>query len=569
MSDMPRTLLVGSNIPQPTQVVATATADTNQLIEINVILVRPTHQGLTLQQYADAVIVNSKPILDHHVFESAYGIADADFDAVSAFAGSYGLTETWRSASAGYIKFQGTIGSVNAAFDIVLETVNIGSRIYRSYQGEISVHADVAPKILHVMGLDTYMTIVKHSRRYEPNITAQTSAAKVNLSPTQVAGAYKFPSGNGRGSRVGIVEVGGGYIQSDLNSSFAIFGVTPPTIYEIPVNGGSNYGATGSASDETMLDLVCCGGVAPGAVMCMYWGPEPGFSISDALTSIYDTVNAAVADFIYTPSVISVSYGFGQNYWNAVSGLVASFEATFQAGIAKGISICVASGDDGAQGRADTAPSVGYPGGSPYCICVGGTSLQINGTIITSETVWNQGNGGTGGGITTFALPSYQTGLGLTATPYTTGPGIPQALTARGAPDLAANSDPATGYLIILNGFEYQYGGTSAAAPVIAGLIAIINANLKTRIGFINSQIYTNSAAFSDVTVGNNCCTGLQSTGWAATSGWDACTGMGSPIGTSIQSIYSALMTGAIYPNYLVGTRPSSGQTYPRPYITA
>ena len=568
MSDMPRTLLMGSNIPQPTQVVATATADTNQLIEINVILVRPTHQGLTLQQYADAVIVNSKPILDHHVFESAYGIAAADFDAVSAFAKSYGLTEKWRSASAGYIKFRGTIAAMNAAFNITLETVNTGSRTYRSYQGEISVHSDVADKILHVMGLDTYMTIVKHSRRYEPNISAQPSAIKVNLSPPQVAAAYKFPSGNGTGSRVGIVEVDGGYIQSDLDSSFALFGVTPPTIFEIPVNGGGNYGATGGASSETMLDLVCCGGVAPGAVMCMYWGPSPG-TIFDALQSIYDTVNAAVTDFVYNPSVVSVSYGFGQNYWNAISGLVASFEATFQAGIAKGISICVASGDDGAQGRADTAPSVGYPGGSPYCICVGGTSLQISGTNIASETVWNQGNGGTGGGITTFALPSYQTGLALTATPYTTGPGTPQALTFRGAPDLAANSDPATGYLIILDGFEYQYGGTSAAAPLIAGLIAIINANLKTRIGFINSKLYTNSSAFYDITVGNNNCTGLQSIGWAATSGWDACTGMGSPIGTSIQSIYSTAATGAIYPNYLVGTRPSSGQTYPRPYITA
>ena len=567
MNDISRTVIAGSSIPQPAIPAALLSADADQLIEINVILVRPTYQGLTLQQYADAVITNSKPTLDHHTFDSWFGVAAADFDAVAAFAASYGLTEKWRSASAGYIKFQGTIGSMNAAFNIVLENVDIGSRVYRSYQGEISVHADIAEKILHVMGLDTYMTIVKHSRRYEPAIGARTLAQTVNLSPPQVAGAYKFPSGNGTGSRVGIVEVGGGYIQSDLDSSFALFGVTPPTIFDIPVNGGSNYGAFGSASDETVLDIVCCGGVAPGAVMCMYWGPEPG-TISSALTSIYDTVNAAVADFVYTPSVISVSYGFGQNYWDSVSGLVASFEATFQAGIAKGISICVASGDDGAQGRADTAPSVGYPGGSPYCICVGGTSLQINGTNITSETVWNQGNAGTGGGITTFALPSYQTGLGLTATPYTTGPGTPQALANRGAPDLAANSDPETGYLIFVDGVEYQYGGTSAAAPLIAGMIAIINANLRTRIGFINSRIYTNVSAFSDITVGNNNCTGIQSTGWLATVGWDACTGMGSPIGTSIQAIYAAATDGVVYPNYTVGARPSSGQAYPRPYIT-
>jgi len=568
MNDIARTVLVGSSIPQPEPSAVISSIDTNRLIEINVILVRPIYQGLTLQDYADAVIAGTKPVLDHAQFESAFGISQSDLDAVAEFAVAYGLSEKWRSASAGYIKLQGTVNCANSAFGITLETVNTGSRTYRSYQGEISVHSDIAHKILHVMGLDTYMTIVKHSRRYDPSISSQITAATVNLSPTQVAGAYKFPSGSGSGCHVGIVEVDGGYTQSDVNNSFALFGVTPPTIVDISVNGGANYGATGSASSETMLDIVCCGGVAPAATLYMYFGPTYA-TLADGLTAIYDTVNAAVSDTINDPSVVSVSYGFGQSYWDAITGLVAAFEATFQAGIVKGISICVASGDDGAQGRSDAAPSVGYPGGSPYCICTGGTSLQISGTTIISETVWNQGNGGTGGGITTFALPSYQTGLGLTATPYTIGPGTPQALTYRGAPDLAANSDPATGYRFYVNGRLYQYGGTSAAAPLIAGLIAIINANLSTRIGFLNSKIYTNGSAFTDITVGDNCCIGLQDTGWAATAGWDACTGMGSPIGTSIQALYqTAPTTGAAYPAYLVGARPASGQTYPRPYIT-
>ena len=568
MNDVTKTVLLGTNIPQPEHPAIITPADINQVIEINVILNRSTYQGLSLQEYADAVIVGSKPILGHANFESAFGVANADFDAVAAFLNSYGLTEKWRDSSAGYIKFQGTIGSVNSAFDITLETVDTGSRVYRSYQGDISVHANIADKIMHVMGLDGLVSLVKHARRHQD---IGISQAATYLTPFEVGNAYQFPpyinDYPAAVTNVAIIEVGGGYTTADLDSTFAYNGLAIPAIVDISVNGGQNYGSSGGASDETMLDILCCGGAALYAKLLMYFAPDT-FDLNTALTYIYDAVNAAVIDNVNNPSVVSVSYGFGQSYWNAIPGLVASFETTFQQGVIKGISICVASGDDGAQGRNDTAPSVGYPGASPYCICCGGTRLQLSAGSIASETVWNQGDGGTGGGITSFALPSYQTGLGLTATPYTTGPGTPQALTARGAPDLAANSDPATGYRLFSGGTLYQYGGTSAAAPLIAGLISKINSNLSTRIGFINSKIYTNSAAFSDVTVGNNCCTGLQSTGWAATSGWDACTGLGSPIGTSIQALYATVATGAVYPNYLVGTRPASGQAYPRPYIT-
>jgi len=346
-----------------------------------------------------------------------------------------------------------------------------------------------------------------------------------------------------------------------------LFNVTPPTIVDISVNGGTNLGAGGSASVETQLDIVCCGGVANGATLYMYFGPDTAF-ISVALQNIYDVVNAAVIDTVHNPSVISVSYGFGQSYWDAVSNLVPSFEATFQAAIVKGISVCVASGDDGAQGRSNSAPSVGYPGASPYCICVGGTSLQLSGTSITSETVWNQGNAGTGGGIAyQFALPSYQVGKNLTATPYgSTGAASPIALTNRGAPDLSANSDPATGYELYNAGVNIgAVGGTSAAAPLIAGLLAIINANKSTRVGFINSVIYDNPSAFRDTTVGNNYCTGLNTIGWKATAGWDACTGWGSPIGTAISDLFSSLPTlPPIYPIYNVGSIPTVGQIYPR-----
>lgn len=562
--------LVDSGIPQPDSSAARAATDTASTIEINVILQRPLFQGMTLQQYTDAVIAGSQPTLTHEAFDAAFAVPDADLDAVVAYTQQHGIAEKLRNSSAGYVKLTGTVAAMNAAFGITLEDVTTASRTYRSYVASLTVDDSIADKIMHVMGLDTYMTVVKHLRRHDRTQEASPDAAAVALTPPQVAAAYQFPSGTGAGAHIGIVEVGGGYISSDVNSSFSRIGITPPTIVDISVNGGANYGVSGSASDETMLDIYCCGGVAHNATLYMYFGVD-AVDLNTGLTAIYDTVNAAVTDTVNNPSVISVSYGFGQSYWNSISGLVAAFESTFQAGITKGISIFVASGDDGAQGRDDTAPSTGYPGSSPYCISCGGTSLQLSGSSITSETVWNQGDAGTGGGISTFALPSYQTGLGLTATPYTTGPGSPVALTYRGMPDLAANSDPATGYEFYLDGSLEQVGGTSAAAPLLAGMAAVMNINLNSRIGFINSKIYTNSSAFNDITSGNNCCTGLQSTGWAATSGWDACTGMGSPRGTVLQALFQSSNSVVRYPINTYGTRPGSGAVYPRvnSYATA
>ena len=132
--------------------------------------------------------------------------------------------------------------------------------------------------------------------------------------------------------------------------------------------------------------------------------------------------------------------------------------------------------------------------------------------------------------------------------------------------DSSANSDPATGYELYNAGVNIgAVGGTSAAAPLIAGLLAIINANKSNRVGFINSVIYDNPSAFRDTTVGNNYCTGLNTIGWKATAGWDACTGWGSPIGTAISDLFSSLPTlPPIYPIYNVGSIPTVGQIYPR-----
>jgi kumamolisin len=191
-----------------------------------------------------------------------------------------------------------------------------------------------------------------------------------------------------------------------------------------------------------------------------------------------------------------------------------------------GITVCVAAGDGGSDdGVGDGADHVDFPASSPFVLGCGGTNLQASGTSITQESVWNEGpnSGATGGGVSSFfALPPYQEGLQVSRTH-----GGTEALAMRGVPDVAGDADPQTGYDVRVDGQNTVIGGTSAVAPLWAGLIARINAAKARRAGFINPHLYVNATALHDITQGNN-------GDFAATTGWDACTGLGSPNGQKV-----------------------------------
>src|SRR5207247_1187499 len=144
-----------------------------------------------------------------------------------------------------------------------------------------------------------------------------------------------------------------------------------------------------------------------------------------------------------------------------------------------------ASGDDGSNdGVGDGADHTDFPASSPFCLACGGTNLHASGTSISQETVWNNGpnKGASGGGVSSFfALPPYQAGLQVARTQ-----GGTQALAMRGVPDVCGDADPQTGYDVRVDGQNLVIGGTSAVAPLWAGLIARINAAKARRAGFIN-----------------------------------------------------------------------------------
>jgi kumamolisin len=270
-----------------------------------------------------------------------------------------------------------------------------------------------------------------------------------------------------------------------------------------------------------MLDIEVSGSIAPGSKIVVYFAENTDAGFLNAITTaIHDSTNA--------PSILSISWGGPESSWTQQA--MTSMDEAFQSAAAMGVTVLVAAGDDGStDGVTDGEQHVDFPSSSPNVLACGGTKLVGSGTTISSEVVWNEeanNEGATGGGVSGFfALPSYQSSAGVPASSN------PQGFAGRGVPDVAGDADPTTGYNTLVDGQSGVIGGTSAVAPLWAGLIALINQGIGKPVGFINPLLYQNPNAgdFNDITSGNN---GAYSAG----PGWDPCTGLGSPIGVKIAS---------------------------------
>jgi kumamolisin len=224
------------------------------------------------------------------------------------------------------------------------------------------------------------------------------------------------------------------------------------------------------------------------------------------------------------PSVISISWGGPESAWTAQA--MTAMDDAFQTAAAMGITVCVASGDNGSSdGVNDGNDHVDFPASSPYALACGGTRLHASKTTITSEVVWNDGaNGGaSGGGISSFfPTPGWQMGKKAVQRG-----GTAIALTKRGVPDVAGDADPETGYNVRIDGTDTVIGGTSAVAPLWAGLIARVNQTNGTPAGYLNPMLYSKPQALRDIISGDN-------GDFLAAKGWDACTGLGTPNGPAL-----------------------------------
>ncbi len=453
-----------------------------------------------------------------------YGADLADIARVTEVLGRYRLTVTESHTSSRRVKVRGTVGDLSTAFGTTLTLVTSphpdGTRevTHRYRSGGLSVPAELAGIVTAVLGLDDRPVARPQFRRLTartmapdtmaPDTAGRTMAPGATpgatagpLTAPQVAGFYNFPANtDGTGQTIAIIELGGGYTQSDLDTYFGGLGLATPSVTAVGVDGASN--SPGQQADgEVELDIEVAGGVAPGAAQLVYFAPNTDQGFIDAISQ---AVHATPP-----PIVVSISWGQSEDQWSAQSRT--SMDSAISDAAVLGVTVTVAAGDNGSSDTPGSTSGVhvDFPASSPHALGCGGTQLvgDVSTFTITSEVVWNElanNEGATGGGVSdVFPVPSWQANAGV---PVNAGNGQP----GRGVPDVAGNADPVTGYQVVVDGQQQTIGGTSAVAPLWAGLIARLAQATGKQFGLLQPLIYagvtagTAAPGFNDILDGDN-----------------------------------------------------------------
>lgn len=397
-----------------------------------------------------------------------------------------------------------------SALGVDMYHYTLNEHVYHATAESISLPKKWKGKIDNILGLDTN----KVAKPYVYKLTSSNINKPFN--PLQLATLYNFPKNlDGTGQKIGIIELGGGYIPSDITTYFANLGINAvPNIVDVSIDGAVNNPYDGSGANvEVILDIEVIAAIAPGASIYVYFAPNTN-------KGFYDAINAAINQC----DIVSISWGGPESQWP--SSTRNTFNNLFKAATTKNVTVLAAAGDAGS-GDGLYGKNVDFPASSPYVLACGGTTLYSgDGINISNEIVWdNNTSSATGGGISkVFPQGIYQNGVKYPLNGM------------RGVPDVAAVADPNTGYILysLNEGGSIVVGGTSAVAPLWSGLLARINQKIGKAVGFVHPTLYGGSSAFHDIVQGNN---GAYSAG----VGWDACTGLGSPNGELILGLFSGV----------------------------
>jgi subtilase family serine protease len=383
--------------------------------------------------------------------------------------------------------------------------------------------------------------------------TGDSGLGPLSYTPRQMREAYGvealFRQGyTGKGQTVVVVDsFGSPTLRSDAAEFSRRFNLAPVNL-DVQAPLGARQFDPGDMNmliwaEETTLDVEMVHAMAPDAAIVVLTSPVAETEGTTGLPEFRTLEQYAVDNHL--GSIVSQSWDASETSLSDAAGRaeVARWNSFYQtATTEQGVTFVASSGDFGATdypseadyfaGRLSTTPTTGFPTSSPWVVAVGGTSLTLTGAR-TDEVVWSDGTTASGGGFSRFYTePDYQKRL----------PGGVQRemQNRRGVPDVAASADPGRGPAFYFRGEWRVAGGTSASAPLWAGILAVGNQMAGHPLGFVNPALYaigTSSAAaqdFRDITVGNNGNAQAGVRGYDATSGWDAASGFGAPIASKL-----------------------------------
>jgi hypothetical protein len=504
------------------------------------------HQFLTPEQYADR-----------------FGLGSADIEKISRWLENSGFHSLQVARSRSWISFSGTAAQAESAFHTAIHRYSIHGEEHWSNATDPRVPKAMQGLVDSIRGLHN-IPLRPNLIHLHPNFTSSLSGSHF-LAPYDWATIYDVQplyTAGLDGTGVSIAILG----QSDVNlsdiqafRSAAGLSVNNPTVVVPPGDQDPGFQSASGDEVESDLDLEWAGAIAKNAsILFVTASFVSGNGVEDALAYAIDNNVAPIVSESYVECEPQETI----SDFNYQTGLL-------QQAVAQGMTIIASSGDSGAaacdQGLTESAATLGlavnFPASSPYVTGIGGTEFNegaggywnattnsVGGSAFSyiPEIVWNDGfQLASGGGVSTLvAKPVWQTG-----------PGVP-ADGARDVPDISFSASPDHDEYLICesgsctNGFQnssnqvHLVGGTSAGAPSFAGLLALViqRNGAGTRLGNINPNLYslaqTSPDAFHDITSGNNdqacatgtpnCPTGTTQIGYAAGTGYDLATGLGS-----------------------------------------
>jgi kumamolisin len=525
---------------------------------------------------------------------AAFGVPDTQFEAVEQFARSRGLEVVRRSAAQHHVEVRGTVEQLEALFEVELEQFHQAGRIYQAHRGPVHLPAELEGAVQAVIGLDTVPTA-------QPLLASVAAEPKPRrYTPVQLARHYNFPPGlTGAGQRIAIISFGGGFHQQDLDAYFARLKVPAPKVSAISVTDQHQAGPGNDplplkrlgafiadmndpglsmeqvrkemgcdlcwrralATFEVTMDIEIAGAIAPGAEIDVYFansGLAGWRAAIHAAAGIRDHTDPPATREDGTPAlpatVISLSWG------SAEAQNTRPYKQQLDLALRKagllGITTCCATGDLGSVGVEtgtgyEKVANVIFPASSPYALACGGTAIRRDGSEVAwNNPTWKTSPMATGGGVSGFfARPRWQAGCNVPMhhtlqSAWLEDGHNPAMWHGRGVPDVAANADADSGYELFVGGRVALGGGTSAAAPLWAGLVALLNQGLTkalkrpTTLGLMNPLLYRPAAATAlrEIVQGDN---RLQGSGpgvawFKAGARWNACAGLGVPDGQQL-----------------------------------